>query len=187
MVHDIDSCNIQWDTNQDWTTNSKFSDINKFHNHFRDVKKNGESNYQSHREFYFEYLNTEKNQVQYMMEMTCIQDINESSTDYSNGIGRLQVLLGSGGMGKYVFIDAVATTLVQCYGWDDEKIYIHAMDGKSATSIGGLTAHNYKDGLGFILPSVLRKLSSKMLLIFQYKWKHRRMIIIDKFSMLQQK
>ena len=90
-------------------------------------------------------------------------------------------------MGKYFVIDAIFTALVQHYGWDNETYLAHATTGKSDSIIGGSTIQNYKYHLGFILYYMFYKLSSKMLSIFEKKWKHRGMIIIANYSMFRQK
>ena len=63
MVYNIDACNIQWNTNQDWTTNRYFTYIDEVQNLFKDVKGKGKRNYRSRRDIYFEDLNTELHQA----------------------------------------------------------------------------------------------------------------------------
>ena len=101
--------------------NIDFWDIDEVQNEFKDVKEKWGSKYQSRRETYLEDLNTEQRQVHDMMVMACLQYMNKFSTYYGNEIGRHQVLPGDGDTVKAFFIDAVVTTLIQRYGWDDDK------------------------------------------------------------------
>ena len=84
-----------------------------------------------------------------MIVASCIST-EPSSTDGGDGIGRLQLLIGSGGSGKSYVLDAAITTLQKLYNWNDTNmIGVFATTGKAATNIGGSTIQNYTTGLGF--------------------------------------
>ena len=75
-----------------------------------------------------------------MIASSCISTAEESSTDIGGkGIGRLQMLLGSGGCGKSYVIDAVIMTLEKVYNWDMSNIGVFATTGTAAVNIGGST------------------------------------------------
>ena len=121
-----------------------------------------------------------------MIVSSCLQeDPSGSSTDEGDGIGRLQLLLGEGGVGKSFVIDAVLTTLKSKHDWSEDNFSVYATTGKAAISVGGSTVHNYKDGIGFF-GERFRDLSPKTLQSFQARMRRKKLIIIDEFSMLRQ-
>ena len=185
-VDDIDACDIKWDEEFDWAKSDLYNEIEDFDGlkELFDRMKEGTIS-RNRRQVSIQDLNKEQRLAHDMIVRACAAD-ELSITDGGDGIGRLQILLGAGGTGKSFVIDAVITTLSQRYNWTDDKYSIHATTGKAATSIGGSTIQNYKDGLGFF-STRFKPLSPKLLAIFQQKWKHKRLIVIDEYSMLRQK
>ena len=121
-----------------------------------------------------------------MIVASCIST-EPSSTDGGDGIGRLQLLLGSSGSGKSYVLNAAITTLQKLYNWNDTNmIGVFATTGKAATNIGGSTIQNYTTGLGFYSASKVRPLSSTTLKILQTRFADVKLIILDEFSMLKQ-
>ena len=191
-IDDIDTLDIDWDQTEDWTAPPTSFEANE---HFvtNEVKekvqiaKEQDGASANRRRVLVADLNAKQRIAHDMMVRACaIDEGDESETEGGTEIGRLQILLGAGGTGKSFVIDAVITTLADKYGWNDEQFSIHATTGKAATNIGGTTIQNYSTGLGFNA-DCFRPLGSQTLLRFQEKWKKRKLIIIDEFSMLKQK
>lgn len=110
-----------------------------------------------------------------------------SCTDGGDEIGRLQILLSTGGCGKSYVIDAVITTLMTKHGYSEDMFSVCATTiGKAATNINGSTFQNYSDGLGIFSDHMFTPLSAAVLERFQERMCLKKLIIIDEFSMLRQ-
>ena len=86
-VDEIYACDIQWDTNQDLTTDRYLTDIDEVRNKFKDIKEKGDSNSHIRSKVSFKDFNTEKFQAHYIMVIDYRQYRNDSSKYYGNGIG----------------------------------------------------------------------------------------------------
>ena len=86
-VDEIYACDIQWDTNQDLTTDRDLTDIDEVRNKFKDIKEKGDSNSHIRSKVSFKDFNTEKFQAHYIMVIDYRQYRNDSSKYYGNGIG----------------------------------------------------------------------------------------------------
>ena len=147
---DMDDLDIEWDEEHSWKKASDIGeDMSEWHDIFEDLKSSNGIESSSRKVIDARTLNEKQKQAHDMIVSSCIST-EESSTDIGGkGIGRLQMLLGSGGCGKSYVIDAVIMTLEKVYDWDMSNIGVFATTGKAATNIGGSTIQNYTTGLGF--------------------------------------
>ena len=183
LLDDIDSADIDWDDEHDWSIPTHEYDLPSLRDSLAQFKESDVV--RTRREIQYCSLNNRQKKAHDMIESSCLQGENESSTDGGDGIGRLQILLGAGGCGKSHVIDAVLTTLTSTHHWTYEDFSVHATTGKAATNIWGSTFQNFKDGLGFYGTSY-SPLSSSLLGSFQQRMKNKKLIILDEFSMLRQ-
>lgn len=78
--------------------------------------------------------------------MPSLQEGIESSTDGGDGIGRLQLLLGKGGIGKSLYFNAVITSLKSRLNFSHEHYSKHGTTGIAATNINGTTIKTGEQG-----------------------------------------
>ena len=137
---DMDDLDIEWDEEHSWKKASDIGeDISEWHDIFEDLKSSNGIESSSRKVIDARTLNEKQKQAHDMIVSSCIST-EESSTDIGGkGIGRLQMLLGSGGCGKSYVIDAVIMTLEKVYNWDMSNIGVFATTGTAAVNIGGST------------------------------------------------
>ena len=112
----------------------------------------------------------------------------ESSTDGGTEIGRLLILLGQGGSGKSYTINTIITTLQNTFNYTDFNYTIFVTVGNTDTAVQGSTVHSHTEAFSLLTGKIFQKLQGKALDLKQKKWKeHLRLIVIYKFTMLQQK
>ena len=97
---------------------------------------------------------------------------------------RQALLLGQGGAGKTLTINAVCHTLEQEFGVG--CVLRFAPTGKAACLIGGSTLHSHQSGIG--LPTSIgrwKELGSESLLKFERNFEKCLHVVVDEFSMMQ--
>ena len=97
---------------------------------------------------------------------------------------RQAILLGKGGSGKTLTINAVTYTLEQRYGVG--CVLRFAPTGKAACLIGGSTLHSFQSGIALpISAGAWKKLAGETLTNLQENFRHCRLAVVDEFSMMK--
>ena len=184
---DTDCMDIEWDENQDWLNLSTTSlhDVERFKTLLDGFR--GAESLRQRRSVLYDNLNSDQRVGHNMVLSACITPVNMSYSSDTSSIGKLQLLLGAGGCGKSFVIDSIITTLMNAHSWTEENFSVFATTGKAASNINGSTYQNFTDGLAMSPARRFSPLSARMLLRLQNKWKFKKLIFIDEFSMLQQK
>ena len=180
---DIDLTDIQWDKEHDWFSDGSDFDPDELLEKFEKFKSSEVE--VNRRKVEYESLHEHQWLARDAALMTFVLlESRQLVTDGGVGIGRLQLLIGAGGYGKSQTIDSIITS-IESLGYTDEHYSVFATTGKAATNIGGSTFQNYSNGMGFNSSKFI-PLGKQTLSRFQKQWKHKRLVIIDEFSMLGQ-
>ena len=90
-------------------------------------------------------LNNNHKIGRYAVVRAALLDNGELITYWGADIGRLNLLLGQGGGGKYHTTNAIITKIIREHGFAEGNYSLCNITRKSATVINGSTVHSFKE------------------------------------------